>query len=128
LLGSDVSAGRCNFSVVDDRLVLSGVLLIDDVEAFLSSAQTAVASSFNIIDISELTRMDTAGAWCILDHQASSEGQGHPTRIEGGTEAQRQLIETVAQNVAPTERGTLSGAGWSTQDAPHLSWYRSLGK
>jgi phospholipid/cholesterol/gamma-HCH transport system permease protein len=79
-------------------LVFSGALLIDTLTQ-LEEAPALMGSPASI-DISKLTQMDTAGAWCLVDCQRRST-RDTPPPITGATEVQAQLIETVRRNMPP---------------------------
>lgn len=52
----------------------------------------------SVIDIAGLARIDTAGAWVLIDLQAHSTVPGGAA-LEGATQAQAQLIETVRRSM-----------------------------
>src|SRR5690606_15246732 len=68
----------------------------------------ALADGVTTLDISGLTRMDTAGAWFLLVLQQRALAGGAEPVIEGATPAQAQLIETV-RNAMPPEQGDVPG-------------------
>lgn len=102
---------RCIRSVADDRLILSGGLLVEDVSMLRRDTKAFAESSFRTIDLSDLKQMDTAGAWYILDLQAQGAAQGTQIEILGETDAQRQLIETVRNNLSPPPDPEAQAAG-----------------
>lgn len=85
----------------DGRLVLSGRLSIDTVASLKLGVHGA-----NAIDIGQVSRMDTAGAWYVVDAQTRmTEGQGD-VPILGADDVQQQLIEVVRRNMPPRDTGS----------------------
>ncbi len=83
------------------RVALSGRLVIAAVDALGAESSEIIPGDATCIDIGGLTQIDTAGAWFLVDQQNRSSGQS--LTIEGASPAQEQLIETVRQNLAPSE-------------------------
>jgi phospholipid/cholesterol/gamma-HCH transport system permease protein len=80
-------------TATDDGVRIAGALTIDAVAILnRTSAQSAA-----VIDVTDMTHMDTAGAFYIIDLQ----NLGTSTKIVGATHVQTQLIETVRRNLAP---------------------------
>ncbi len=77
----------------DGVLRLSGQLLIENVALLRHDTQGAQA-----IDIADVTHMDTAGAWYIVDLQQRMGG-ANAVRLTGCDDAQAQLIDTVRRNM-----------------------------
>lgn len=50
-----------------------------------------------VIDLSGITALDTAGAWLIASFQAGNKAQGRSVTITGANAAQTQLLETVTE-------------------------------
>jgi len=88
-------------AVEQGRLVITGSLLIDS--TILADGSDVVFPEGGLcgIDIAGLDRMDTAGAWFLLDLQNRAGATGAPPPITGATAAQDQLIETVRRNMPP---------------------------
>ena len=95
-----LSEKRVSASVADGALVLSGQLLIDTVDQL----HKEFTQGFARIDVEHLSQMDTAGAWFLVDQQKRSTRQGAQLEITGATQAQAQLIETVARNMPPDDQ------------------------
>ena len=86
----DTSGNRSADATLEDgRLVLSGRLLIDTVEMLGHFDQKAHA-----IDIAQVSHMDTAGAWYVIDAQRRLTADTEVT-ITGADDMQEQLIEVV---------------------------------
>ncbi|MFX0546612.1 MlaE family lipid ABC transporter permease subunit [Roseovarius sp. S1116L3] len=82
------------------QLILSGRLLIDTVATLERGGQGAEA-----IDIAQVSHMDTAGAWYIVDAQRRLAGGKAEVPILGADEPQEQLIEVVRRNMPPEDTG-----------------------
>ncbi|WP_413788570.1 ABC transporter permease [Paludibacillus litoralis] len=96
------------FSRVGARLVAAGRLHIEVLEGLDRARVREMARGASVIDIANLSRMDTAGAWFLVDLQQHASGGGADVVIEGGDEAQTPLIETVRRNMPP---GAAAGSG-----------------
>src|SRR5680860_454561 len=82
-------------NVADGTLILSGTLVIENIDTLDSDATGASA-----IDISNVDHMDTAGAWYVVDMQQRLAGDGD-VPITGASDAQNQLIDTVRRSMPP---------------------------
>ncbi|QYX55962.1 ABC transporter permease [Roseovarius sp. SCSIO 43702] len=85
-------------TVSDGRLLLSGSLLIENVASLTRSAEGA-----EVIDLSDIHHMDTAGAWYVVDMQQRLAATGGEVPIEGADDAQHHLLEAVRRNMPPEE-------------------------
>nr|WP_324752249.1 ABC transporter permease [Roseovarius sp. Pro17] len=85
-------------AVSDGCLMLSGSLLIENVATLTRSAEGAGA-----IDIAQVSHMDTAGAWYVVDMQRRLANGGTDVAISGATDAQHQLLEAVRRNMPPED-------------------------
>ncbi len=83
------------------RLVARGDLLIDAVVALDRPSLVDQARGASVIDISGVTRIDTAGAWLLVDLQLQSAAEGGALTLEGANEVEAQLIETVRLGMPP---------------------------
>ncbi len=90
------TAPQMNF--VDGVLVLEGDFLIGSVEGLL--AQQGQAET---IDLSGVTRLDTAGAWAVVTLERRIQAAGGTPKITGATSLQSDLIETLRQNMPETD-------------------------
>lgn len=102
-MSAPASLVRQTFAVtrIGPTLNVSGGLGIDVVAGLDLAALQAEMAGVEVIDIARLDRMDTAGAWMLIDLQARSSG----AVLQGATEAQRQLIEAVRHSL-PAESAT----------------------
>lgn len=101
---NDVSSATrddVDIDVDGKRVALSGRLVIAAVDRLMSDRADVIPGDVTSIDIGGLSQIDTAGAWFLVDQQNRSSGQA--LTIEGASPAQEQLIETVRQNLAPSE-------------------------
>lgn len=95
-----------SLSLREGRLLLSGRLLIDTLATIDRAGAAAAARGASVLDIAGLTRMDTAGAWFLVDLQRRiGGGGGVDAVIAGASAAQEQLIETVRRNMPPDGAG-----------------------
>ncbi|MES2846674.1 MAG: MlaE family lipid ABC transporter permease subunit [Pseudomonadota bacterium] len=69
---------------------------LDQQRAFLQRQTDA-----GILDLSAITRLDTAGAWAITSFQAAQKAKGRQIAIENATGAQSLLLQTVADALPP---------------------------
>lgn len=90
-----------SISVAEDKVVLSGQLLIDTLMQLKGNGLAPIPDGITAINISALSQLDTAGAWFLVDQQDQSRKRGGALCIEGATFAQAQLIKTVEQNMPP---------------------------
>lgn len=85
----------------DGRVALAGDLLIDTLVQIADHPLMSATDDIVQIDINGLVRMDTAGAWFLVDQRSRAAQRGSVLEISGATNAQMQLIETVANNMPP---------------------------
>lgn len=90
------NAPQMNF--VDGVLVLEGDFLIGSVEGLL--AQQGQAET---IDLSGVTRLDTAGAWAVVTLERRMQAAGGMPKITGATSLQNDLIATLRENMPETD-------------------------
>lgn len=96
--GADVAAIA---KLEDGRLVLSGRLLIDTVATLTQDSQGAAA-----IDVAQVSQMDTAGAWYVVDAQRRMTDGKDDVPILGADDMQQQLIEVVRRNMPLEDTGS----------------------
>lgn len=85
----------------DGRLVLRGALRVDAVAELTRLEAGQPDPAVHEIDISQVTQLDTAGAWFLVDRQQRQARSGAALEITGASEAQAQIIETVTRNMPP---------------------------
>ena len=97
------------FDLVIDgpRLVLSGRLHIDALQSLDRARARNMARGVKVIDMARLTRIDTAGAWFLVDLQRSGATGDRTITLEGASEPQTQLLETVRRNLPPEDIATI---------------------
>ncbi len=93
--------------MADGAVILSGTLVIENV----ATLQVDIKGAHSI-DISDVSHLDTAGAWYVVDMQQRLAGGGD-VPITGADDGQSQLIETVRRNMpvdaaAPPKRPTIA--------------------
>ena len=98
--GDGVADALPSVTLEDGRIVLSGRLLIDTIATLPSVDPGAEA-----IDMAQVSHMDTAGAWYIVDLQRRMAGGAAEPPIHGESEKQKQLIEVVRANMPPEDTG-----------------------
>ena len=81
--------------IAPDRITLSGALLIGTVE----SLPWGRAAGQPVIDLAAVTRLDTAGAWAVVQLQ-----QATGAAIIGATKLQTDLLDTVRANLPQDQR------------------------
>lgn len=97
------SDNRAEFSASETRLAVSGALSVDALAALDRAGLVGAARGAGIIDIAELDRLDTAGAWLLIDLQAQLATNGEAVEITGASNAQAALIETIRANLPPAD-------------------------
>jgi phospholipid/cholesterol/gamma-HCH transport system permease protein len=88
---------------IGPKLIVTGALHIDTVAAVDRDGLFERAREATMIDLGGLTRMDTAGAWLLVDLQSRLSAAGSTPTFEGTSEAQAQLIETVRHSMPPAD-------------------------
>ena len=98
--GTPVSASEpVGIDVHDGRVVIRGDLSVETVALLDVPGIASGAAGAESIDIAEVGRLDTAGAWLLVDLQQRIGDRSEPVPVEGASEAQRQLVEVVRQNM-----------------------------
>ncbi|MCZ4352475.1 ABC transporter permease [Roseovarius aestuarii] len=97
---SDGAQRAPRVTVSDGRVVLSGQLLIDNVAALPRRFERA-----DSIDMTDVTRLDTAGAWYVADMQQrlATGSDGAPIAVTGADTVQEQLLDAVRSNMPPKD-------------------------
>nr|WP_238987401.1 ABC transporter permease [Roseovarius dicentrarchi] len=80
--------------------MLSGSLVIENIDTLSRTHEGA-----QVIDISQVRHLDTAGAWYVVDMQARLANGAGDVEITGANDAQHQLLETVRRNMPPDDEG-----------------------
>jgi phospholipid/cholesterol/gamma-HCH transport system permease protein len=63
-----------------------------------------VLPKLDVLDISGVTALDTAGAWAIVSFQAAQQAKGRTITITGATDAQTLLLQTVTDAMPPARK------------------------
>lgn len=61
-------------------------------------------SGIDVLDLTGVTELDTAGAWAVASFQATQKTRGRVVVIDNATEAQTLLLQTVANAMPPTRK------------------------
>ena len=104
--------GAMRFVLDGGRLLAHGQLTIDCFEHLDRPGTYEKAQDAQVIDIEGLTRLDTAGAWFLVDLQRRMP-DGERTKITGASDAQDQLIATIRRNMPPEDAPAPKAAGLS---------------
>ncbi|EAQ05795.1 ABC transporter permease [Yoonia vestfoldensis] len=97
-------SGQVRFDSDGARLSVQGRLTIDSFEHLDRDVIAQQASRAEVVDIAQLSHMDTAGAWFLLD-LAGRTSAGAASVITGASDAQTLLIEAVRTNLPPKAAG-----------------------
>ena len=65
-------------------------------------ARLAKMTGVEVLDLSGVTDLDTAGAWSVTSFQAAQKAKGGTVALTGATEGQMLLLQTVAAAMPPT--------------------------
>ncbi|MCO4846757.1 MAG: ABC transporter permease [Yoonia sp.] len=91
-LASDGQPAR--LELVDRRFVFAGDVLISNVETL-----DVMHGSADTIDLSNVARLDTAGAWAVVSLERRLQDEGLFPLITGASKPQSALIETLRLNM-----------------------------
>ncbi|MFP7673811.1 ABC transporter permease [Marivita sp. S0852] len=78
---------------------LSGELSVATVSQAVGEFDAWQSGDISKIDMSDLTRLDTAGAWALVTLQARLSDGGAPVEITGISDKAKSLIETVEESM-----------------------------
>ncbi len=78
-------------------LQLGGVLTLPNVGRLHRDVQSIGTEGDLTIDLTEVTRLDTAGAWVLVDMSARLEAAGHSCKMTGASETSAALLHTVTE-------------------------------
>jgi phospholipid/cholesterol/gamma-HCH transport system permease protein len=94
-------------------VALAGSLLVGGVDAMLAQLAAVRGPGEVVLDLSRLDRLDTAGAWALIELRHRLEGEGVKVELHGLDATRQSLIDLVARTIpaeaAPrrTHRGLL---------------------
>lgn len=100
---SGSAAQPVRFETAGDRLEVEGDIRIDALEDLDRTQLRNSARAVSAIDIARLDRIDTAGAWVLVDLQQHASAGGKEVTIEGASAAQAQLLDVVRRNMPPPD-------------------------
>ena len=93
------------FDIRDGCVVISGSLSVDSVGLVDRDALAGHGRAIQAIDIAKVGRLDTSGAWLLVDLQRRLSVPDRAVALRGASAAQDQLIETVRRNLAVDDAG-----------------------
>ncbi|TGD42636.1 MlaE family lipid ABC transporter permease subunit [Pseudotabrizicola sediminis] len=76
-------------------LRLGGGFSLADLTGLHATLMQAAALGPVTVDLTEVTRLDTAAAWAIAEAEKTAQAAGHSLRLVGATEGAAALIDTV---------------------------------
>lgn len=76
-----------------------GPLVIGTLDALQQQLPEISGDTEVVLDLGEVDRLDTAGAWLIADFESRARAAGGRITVRGGTDLQNGLLETVRQNL-----------------------------
>lgn len=82
-------------------VAFSGDLSVDAVGRIDRDGIVRDAAAAEALDIGEVQRLDTSGAWLLLELQRRLGSPDRPVKLLGASDAQMQLVETVRRNLGP---------------------------
>jgi len=104
---ADAPVKTISSSISEGTLTLSGRLLIDTLLQLQGRTANATQETIHCIDITELSQLDTAGAWFLIDHKKRAAQHNISLEITGASDAQAQLIKTVEKNMPPDDLASI---------------------
>jgi phospholipid/cholesterol/gamma-HCH transport system permease protein len=114
-----------------ERSVVSvgGDLLISGIEALRRELASVAGPGDVVLELSGVKALDTAGAWALVDLRRRLAAEGVTARVEGASDVQAALLDTVEKNVPkelppaaprPGLIGWVASVGKATSDAVHI--------
>ncbi len=103
------------------RLGFAGDMLIGALESLRRQMVGLPSSGEAVIDLARVDRLDTAGAWLVVDLMGRLRAEGVVPRIEGASPIHQQLIETVTRSL-PAEHVE------RPRDRGFMVWLEQLGR
>ena len=90
------------------RLTLGGALTVAHATRLHRELQAIGTGAGLHIDLSQVTRFDTAGAWVLAEHRARLQAGGHDCEIVGASAADTALLHTVTEALPKPDTPTAS--------------------
>jgi phospholipid/cholesterol/gamma-HCH transport system permease protein len=106
-----------------DRAVvaLGGSVVLAGLETLRRELAAVGGPGEVVIDLQAVEALDTAGAWAILDLRRRLEAEGVPSRIDGASEPQAALLDTVARSLPAAPPPSAPRRGFT-------DWLEALGR
>jgi phospholipid/cholesterol/gamma-HCH transport system permease protein len=82
-------------------VALAGSLLVGGVDAMLAQLAAVRGPGEVVLDLSRLDRLDTAGAWALIELRRRLEGEGVKVELKGLDETRQSLLDLVARTIPP---------------------------
>lgn len=120
---ANTSAGDVTFeSAGDGRMIrFAGPLLVTDLGALSAGLKGLEGAGPVTLDLSRAGAMDTAGAWLIVTLRRRLKAEGVETRIEGASDKQALILETVDKALPEEAPPAPSGRGF-------MAWVARIGE
>lgn len=120
---ANTSAGDVTFeSAGDGRMIrFAGPLLVTDLGALSAGLKGLEGAGPVTLDLSRAGAMDTAGAWLIVTLRRRLAAEGVETRIEGASDKQALILETVDKALPEEAPPAPSGRGF-------MAWVARIGE
>lgn len=120
---ANTSAGDVTFeSAGDGRMIrFAGPLLVTDLGALSAGLKGLEGAGPVTLDLSKAGAMDTAGAWLIVTLRRRLAAEGVETRIEGASDKQALILETVDKALPEEAPPAPSGRGF-------MAWVARIGE
>jgi phospholipid/cholesterol/gamma-HCH transport system permease protein len=120
---ANTSAGDVTFeSAGDGRMIrFAGPLLVTDLGALSAGLKGLEGAGPVTLDLSKAGAMDTAGAWLIVTLRRRLAAEGVETRLEGASDKQALILETVDKALPEEAPPAPSGRGF-------MAWVARIGE
>lgn len=120
---ANTSAGDVTFeSAGDGRMIrFAGPLLVTDLGALSAGLKGLEGAGPVTLDLSRAGAMDTAGAWLIVTLRRRLAAEGVETRLEGASDKQALILETVDKALPEEAPPAPSGRGF-------MAWVARIGE
>jgi phospholipid/cholesterol/gamma-HCH transport system permease protein len=110
-------------------VAVGGDLLIGGIDSLRRDLAGVAGPGDVVLDLAGVTALDTAGAWAVVELRHRLAGEGIAVRIEGASEVQAALLDTVEKSLpkelpehrtSPGLVGWLASVGEATASAVHI--------
>lgn len=118
----EVTFENADESAGDGRTIrFAGPLLVTDLGALSAGLKGLEGAGRVTLDLSKAGAMDTAGAWLIVTLRRRLKAEGVETRIEGASDKQALILETVDKALPEEAPPAPSGRGF-------MAWVARIGE